>query len=78
MDKILEEFEEWWMIQSVGNESILLSAAKQLAWDAWQASRQALVVEIPDMPYYEFSIYALQDALNDAGVRYVWVESESD
>ena len=46
----------------------------QIAWQAWQASRSALVVELPgaiwcSLAYHE-AINDVKEALDDAGVSY--------
>ena len=46
----------------------------QIAWQAWQASRAALVVELPgaiwcSLAYHE-AINDVKEALDDAGVSY--------
>lgn len=58
MDKMREEF-EWWavgagywtkMVADEGencSEAIYASGETRSAWQAWQASRKALVVELP-------------------------------
>ena len=46
----------------------------QIAWQAWQASRAALVVESPCSiwcsPAYQEAINDVKEALDDAGVGY--------
>lgn len=57
MDKCREQFEEWF--NSVAKNAVLADTIKddngnyyfaetRLLWQAWQASRQALVVSLPD------------------------------
>ena len=62
-EKMRDEFNEWY-----GKSWAPYSAADDL-WQAWQASRAALVVELPEKAALmsASSVYA---ALDDAGVAY--------
>jgi hypothetical protein len=69
MEKMREEFDAW--IGRYGYSHYADSA--DLAWSAWQASRAALVVELPQ-PFEgdDFTMYdgaELHEALEAAGVR---------
>lgn len=74
--KMREEFEEWFIDNychgagPVNNGSPVAMAA----WRSWQASRAALVVELPDATGYPLAYHeAISDveaALDDAGVSY--------
>ena len=77
MDKMREEFERW--IDGL-SYSELDDFCALSAWKAWQASRQALVVELPevfdaakdDAAYYEYAYHKsdIEKALDSAGVEY--------
>ena len=85
MDKMREEFEAWcckrgYTIKPAEtNCGIIIEGAYghprvQLAWESWQASRAALVVELPgaiwcSLAYHE-AINDVKEALDDAGVGY--------
>ena len=52
MDKLREEFEEWFSprekaMKSQGLGLISISRLKSRQWEAWQASRASIVVELP-------------------------------
>jgi hypothetical protein len=70
-EQMRKEFEEW--IDSLSFED-LNSIDENSAWKAWQASRAALVVELPD--WFVFGIDAacyrddVIEALNKEGVSY--------
>lgn len=73
-DKMREEFHEWCRsigftlkINAWGNDYAIGYGLEQ--WQAWQASRAALVVELPEKAALmsASSVYA---ALDDAGVGY--------
>lgn len=65
-EKMREEFDEWTMQYGFDDGEHM--------WQAWQASRAALVVELPDaMGYplaYHEAISDVEAALDDAGVNY--------
>lgn len=67
MDKMLEEFEDWYSDFGGYGE-----AHKKEMWDTWQASRAALCVQMPRCWNQEQDDYRLNmlDSLDDAGVRY--------
>ena len=60
MDKSREQFEEWAQSNRFNVERLndcngndckwYANAATDMQWDAWQASRAALMVELPAMP----------------------------
>ena len=76
MDKMQEEFEAWCCnynlkIADWGNYA---DRHVNNMWKAWQASRAALVVELPgaiwcSLAYHE-AINDVKEALDDAGVSY--------
>lgn len=86
MDKMREEFEEWvrrcnkankidHMYLNVSeNGTWYLDNRTELAWQAWQASRQALVVELPfgECDTAAQDIDALKFRLDSAGIK--WTE----
>ena len=67
MDKMREEFEAWYE-----NEPDRTTATKCAMWNAWQASRAALCVQMPRCCNEEQDSYRLNiiDSLDDAGVSY--------
>lgn len=67
MDKMREEFEVWYSDFDGYGE-----AHKKEMWDAWQASRAALCVQMPRCCNEEQDSYRLNiiDSLDDAGVRH--------
>ena len=81
MDKMREEFEAWYGEQFKYSDKKLnrhgetyLSPFVGGLWSAWQASRAALVVELPgaiwcSLAYHE-AINDVKEALDDAGVGY--------
>ena len=73
MDKMREDFNNW--IDSLDFKQ-LDDLCEQSAWQAWQASRQALVVELPDSWDSNISISSysvrVHDALDNAGIK--WTE----
>ena len=46
MDKMRKEFEDWFYSEIDGN-SDSFGVLEHLCWQAWQASRAALVVDLP-------------------------------
>lgn len=87
MDKIREEFEVWF--NEIGSASVLADTMKddagnyyfpetRLLWACWQASRQALVVRLPELCdgenpckcYYESD--SIEQSLLNAGIK--WTE----
>lgn len=88
MDKMREEFEEWavsagYWTKMVVDESdgcsvaIYANGQTRSAWQAWQASRKALVVELPTTWNASFTEKAIVmdadsvvEALDTAGVAY--------
>lgn len=79
MPDIREEFEEWALINHYtphhkGVEGEYLCGATAIAWEAWQASRAALKVELPDGDPGEvgprkFVIEEVKEALQQAGIE---------
>ena len=85
MDKMREEFEEWAILEGLpllflDKHNFYESHVTDIAWQAWQASRQSLVVELPkvfdaakeDASYYEYAYLQpeVEKALDAAGVAY--------
>lgn len=65
-EKMRAEFDEWAMEYGFDDDEHM--------WEAWQASRAALVVELPGaiwcpLAYHE-AINDVKEALDDAGVSY--------
>lgn len=57
MDKLREEFEEWFSprekaMKSQGLGLISISRLKSKQWEAWQASRSSIVIEFIEPPFY--------------------------
>jgi hypothetical protein len=76
-----EEFEAWYLetsdmdIRPARIDDHYVLSVHNVAWCAWQASRAALVIELPDRETYEYDAgYTVYDlcaqALTDAGVSY--------
>lgn len=84
MDKMREEFSKrcqlWRYSEEVDENDFFVNATTQRAWDiwvaAWQASRQALVVELPpqwdDVCDKVMDSTMVKQSLNDAGIK--WTE----
>ena len=82
-EKMREDFEEWFYEYSLPCEGDWFkrdscgdydSPSTYYAWMGWQASRAALVVELPgaiwcSLAYHE-AINDVKEALDDAGVGY--------
>lgn len=73
MDKMREEFEAWaisqkWCVDMAGG--IYINTYVGCAWQAWQASRKALVVELPEEECETMHAGAVCAALDAAGVAY--------
>ena len=74
-----EEFERWakekgFRLEMCKDGNYYRSAATSSAWRTWQASRQAIVVKLPDwwVSGIDAAMYRddVLEALNTAGVRY--------
>lgn len=80
MDKMREEFEEWanaerLPILFLEKHGFYESHVTEIAWQAWQASRKSLVVELPSFfsERYESEICFtdnVESALDAVGVSY--------
>ena len=76
MTEMQRQFEEWaisqkWCINKTGDT--YNNTYVGCSWQAWQASRAALVVKLPDFDCYDTprqALEACEDRLNDAGVSY--------
>jgi len=65
-DDLLEEEDFRWM---VGADTYYFSVVRYM-WEAWQASRESLVVELPDEePGYMYYAPNIVDALTALGIR---------
>lgn len=65
-----EEFEAWWIDRHGNSEGIASPAKEKIAREAWEASRAALVVELPEeQPGYMYYAPDVVDAIEAAGVR---------
>jgi len=65
-----EEFEAWWT-ENCDDYSL---STKLISWQAWQASRAALVVQFPRTPYFDIAEIEVECALDKAGVKYEWID----
>lgn len=80
MDKMREEFEVWVKLRggyTMRRDKEYESSMTREWWQAWQASRQALVVELPrsfkDMyDQYVYDEQSIKDVLDNAGIK--WTE----
>lgn len=52
MDKLREEFEEWFNKEMVLHISTSNETVVRLMWKAWQASRASIVVDFDEPPFY--------------------------
>lgn len=77
MTEMQKQFEKWFKqshtenVQKVDGEYV--HGATERLWQAWQASRAAIVVSLPDWSEYDTprqALEACEDRLNDAGVSY--------
>lgn len=83
MPDIREEFEEWALINHYtphhkGVEGEYLCGATAIAWEAWQASRAALKVELPfpiivdegaEFAFHAYDKDEMDKALQQAGIE---------
>lgn len=70
MTESRNQFEEWFFSEVDGGTGV-----EELCWQAWQASRAAIVVKLPSelYVYNDRSAYVLElvrDSLDKAGVSY--------
>jgi hypothetical protein len=79
MTQSQKEFEVWaeskgYKLEKCKNHSYYRSASTSSAWQTWQASRAALVVELPDYEVLEWGEFyykhTIEEALDKAGVKY--------
>lgn len=78
-DKMREDFEKWvvtfgWLTDR-DEDGYYDETPTQMAWNAWQASRQALAVELPiqfgnSLGRGVFSCESITGALDKVGIRY--------
>ena len=82
-EKMMDEFKEWAYAASLdvwsasngdGEPEYFMCYDTEICWQAWQASRAALVVELPgeiwcSLAYHE-AINDVKEALDDAGAGY--------
>ncbi len=70
-EQMRKEFEEWFFDVVDGDASV-----KGLCWQAWQASRAAIVVDTSSMPEASYGgtgvvyLSGVENALEQAGVSY--------
>lgn len=61
MDKSRQQFEAWFSVNQNNHLDQLIRDKRgnyfyivtRTAWEAWQASRESLEIELPNPPYYE-------------------------
>lgn len=63
MDKLREEFEEWWKQEDYDNQlsniqGVMFNRIKRGMFAAWQASRASIAVELPDSVGIECNVCA--------------------
>ncbi|HHT0933703.1 hypothetical protein I5L37_09970 [Serratia marcescens] len=69
MDKIREEFEEWFNEEMVLHISASNETVVRLMWKAWKASRASIVVELPEMEDFELlDGYKVRESLRSIGL----------
>ncbi|ASM17997.1 hypothetical protein CLM65_10935 [Serratia marcescens] len=69
MDKLREEFEEWFNKEMVLHISTSNETVVRLMWKAWQASRASIVVELPEMEDFELlDGYKVRESLRSIGL----------
>ena len=77
MDKSREQFEEWFnreKLSGITNESMVM-VIRECMYEGWQASRAALVFQLPDWDAYDTPrqvIEAVMVRLDSVGVK--WTE----
>lgn len=77
-DKMREEFEAWALgkgrcLNRCKSQDYYRSASTSALWRAWQDSRQAIKVKLPDWDNYDTTkqvLIAVAEELDAAGVRY--------
>ena len=77
-DRMRKEFEEWAKEDGIDLELVVTPHGSyyadeeaRAAWDGWQASRQALVVDLPKVTGdAAYDAQEVHDALDKAGVSY--------
>ncbi|MBN5442924.1 hypothetical protein JY545_24430, partial [Serratia marcescens] len=69
VDKLREEFEEWFNKEMVLHISTSNETVVRLIWKAWQASRASIVVELPEMEDFELlDGYKVRESLRSIGL----------
>lgn len=74
MDKLREEFEQWFSprekaMKSQGLGLISISRLKSKQWEAWRDSRASIVVELPEMEDFELlDGYKVRESLRSIGL----------
>lgn len=66
------EFEKWWMEPK--QDEIRLSIHKSLGYRVWQASREAIEIELPkgtsdEIGGYDIDLHATEKAITSHGIR---------
>ncbi|CVD44420.1 hypothetical protein [Serratia marcescens] len=69
MDKLREEFEQWFNEEMVLHISASNETVVRLMWKAWKASRASIVVELPEMEDFELlDGYKVRESLRSIGL----------
>lgn len=69
MDKLREEFEQWFNEEMVLHISASNETVVRLMWKAWKASRASIVVELPEMEDFELlDEYKVRESLRSIGL----------
>ena len=66
MDKMREQFENWY-----SNRQQYGEAHKQECWETWKASRESIVVQLPEnCKGSALTVSELKEQLNKEGIKY--------
>ncbi|BEM92718.1 hypothetical protein SME53J_21570 [Serratia marcescens] len=73
MDKLREEFEQWWNNKMAmcfySQPKIQKETIYHTSWLAWQASRAGIVVELPEMEDFELlDGYKVRESIRSIGL----------
>lgn len=72
MEESRKQFEEWWNSAGRGLIIINYDVQRELQWAAWQASRAAIEIELPDHTNYDYPsqvLSACAEELRAAGLK---------
>lgn len=70
MDKMREEFDSWYSEYKLQHDPLMIG--KHVAWQSWQASRAALVVDMTVHEEFDKRMFAsnVYKELDKAGIKY--------